>query len=31
MIILEPDEVEHGIVLSATQALDNDQLILCHA
>ena len=25
MIILEPDEVEHGIVLSAAQALDNDQ------
>ena len=25
MIIIEPDEVEHGIVLSATQALDNDQ------
>ena len=25
MIILEPDEVEHGIVLSAAQALDNDE------
>ena len=25
MIVLEPDEVEHGIVLSAAQALDNDQ------
>ena len=25
MIVLEPDEVEHGIVLSATRALDNDQ------
>ena len=25
MIILEPDAVEHGIVLSAAQALDNDQ------
>ena len=25
MIVLEPDVVEHGIVLSATQALDNDQ------
>ena len=25
MIVLKPDEVEHGIVLSATQALDNDQ------
>ena len=25
MIIIEPDEVEHGIVLSAAQALDNDQ------
>ena len=25
MIVLEPDEVEHWIVLSAAQALDNDQ------
>ena len=25
MIIVEPDEVKHGIVLSAAQALDNDQ------
>ena len=25
MIILEPDDLEHGIVVSATQALDNDQ------
>ena len=25
MIVIEPDEVEHGIVLNATQALDNDQ------
>ena len=25
MIVLEPDEVEHGIVLSAAQALDSDQ------
>ena len=25
MIVLEPDEVERGIVLSAAQALDNDQ------
>ena len=25
MIIIEPDEVKHGIVLSAAQALDNDQ------
>ena len=25
MIVLEPDDVDHGIVLSATQALDNDQ------
>ena len=25
MIILEPDEVQHGIVLSAAQALDNDE------
>ena len=25
MIILEPDDVEHGIVLSAVQALDNDE------
>ena len=24
-IVIEPDEVEHGIVLNATQALDNDQ------
>ena len=28
MIILEPDEVQHGIVLSAAQALDNDE---CYA
>ena len=28
MIILEPDEVPHGIVLSAVQALDNDE---CYA
>ena len=25
MIVIEPDEVKHGIVLSAAQALDNDQ------
>ena len=25
MIILEPDDLEHGIVLSATQALDSDE------
>ena len=25
MIVLEPDDVDHGIVLSAAQALDNDQ------
>ena len=25
MIVLEPDDLEHGIVLMATQALDNDQ------
>ena len=25
MIVLEPDDVNHGIVLSAAQALDNDQ------
>ena len=25
MIVLEPDKVEHGIALSAAQALDNDQ------
>ena len=25
MIILEPDELQHGIVVSATQALDNDE------
>ena len=25
MIILEPEEVRHGIVLSAAQALDNDE------
>ena len=25
MIILEPDEVPYGIVLSAAQALDNDE------
>ena len=25
MIVLEPDDIEHGIVLSAAQALDNDQ------
>ena len=25
MVVLEPDDVEHGIVLSAAQALDNDQ------
>ena len=25
MIVLEPDDLEHGVVLSAAQALDNDQ------
>ena len=25
MIVLEPDDIEHGIALSAAQALDNDQ------
>ena len=28
MIVLEPDDLDHGIVLSAAQALDNDQ---CYA
>ena len=25
MIVLEPDDLEHGLVVSAAQALDNDQ------
>ena len=25
MLVLEPDDLEHGIVLSAAQALDNDE------
>ena len=29
VIVLEPDDVTHGIVLSAAQALDNDQTMLC--